>query len=290
MSTIMKFLNRFPGSILVFAAATVWSLTALLTKAVQVNAVLLPGLRGMLAGIVLLPFFRPRELEYTPQLGILVVVFPVMNLLAVFAYRYTAAANASALYFSAPLWIFLYTCIRTKKINLHIIPPLLVIVLGIIVILLEPNVGNNQVGNLIAAATGVLNAAVCLCLGTTKMEQRINYVALFCWACFLFTCGYSFFFQPHLFREAASYELPTWGVLLAMALVQQVIPYFLFCAALQKIPVQRASILNLLEFILSPVWTFLFLHEIPTAFGMVGWCLILGGLILSELPHRKIKV
>ena len=287
MDRILNYLNRLPGTVLVLNAATIWSVTALLTKTVQVNAVLLPCLRGLIAGVILLPFFRPGKLERKPQLWTLGAVAPLMMLLAVFAYRYTTAANAAALYFSAPLWIFLIGTVKRRRADTRVLPSILILVVGILAILSEPNAGSNQLGNLIALTTGVLNAVVCLCLGATKMDQRINYVAFFCWTCFLLIGAFALVTQPQVFLEIPHYDLRTWGMLLLMALTQMVLPYFFFCAALQKIPVQRASILNLLEFILSPVWTLVFLGEIPTAYGVVGWGLILAGLLLNEILTKR---
>lgn len=287
MNWILNYLNRLSGTVLVLLAAIIWSVTALLTKTVQVNAVLLPCLRGLIAGVILLPFFHPGKLERKPQLWTLGVVAPLMMLLAVLAYRYTTAANAAALYFSAPLWIFLFGTVKQRGADAKVLPSILILVVGILTIMSEPNAGSNQLGNLIALTTGILNAVVCLCLGKTKMEQRINYVTFFCWTCFLLIGTFALVTQPQAFLEILNYDLRTWGMLLIMALTQMVLPYFFFCTALQKISVQRASILNLLEFILSPVWTLIFLGEMPTSYGVTGWGLILIGLLLNEILTKR---
>ena len=70
-------------------------------------------------------------------------------------------------------------------------------------------------------------------------------------------------------------------MLLVMAVSQQVIPYFLYGVGLTKLPLFRCSMLALGEFLLAPVWTLLFLSDMPTLFGFIGWLLILAGLLLN---------
>lgn len=287
MPAISKYLSRFSGTTLVLLASLSWSATALLVKTVAVSSPLIPFLRSLLAGIILLPLFRPRELARTPQLAVMALTFPTMQLITSFSYRLTTAANASALYFSAPLWVFLYQTWRSRRLDRKALPAVALIVAGIVIILLEPNTGSNQFGNFIAAISGVLNAVFCLCLGTTDMSQRFNYVAFSAWSTALLTGLFNLAVQPEVFLEIPTYPVTTWLVLLIMALTQLVLPYFFFCEALQKISIQRVTILNESEFVFSPIWTLVLLQEIPTAYGCIGWLLILGGLLLNEIISMR---
>lgn len=284
---ISKVLARFSGTTLVLLASLSWSATAFFIKTVSVSSPLLPMLRALLAGLILLPYFHPRKLVKAPELAIMAVTFPTLQLITAFSYRLTTAANAAALFFSAPLWVFLYQAVRSRKLDRKSLSSVLLIILGIVVILAEPNTGSNQFGNFIAAISGILNAVFCICLGTTDMSQRFNYVAFSAWSTVVLTGLFNAAVQPQIFLEIPDYSAATWLTLLVMALTQLVLPYFFFCAALEKISIQRVTILNETEFVLSPIWTFIFLHEIPTAYGMVGWVLILAGLFVGELMAAR---
>lgn len=282
-----KVLARFSGVTLVLLASLSWSATAFFIKSVSVSSALLPMLRALLGGLILLPCFHPRKLAKTPELAIIAFTFPTLQLITAFSYRLTTAANASALFFSAPLWVFLYQAIRSRKPDQKSFLPVLLIILGIAAILIEPNTGSNQFGNLIAAFSGILNAVFCICLGSTDMTQRLNHVAFSAWSTVVLTGLFNAIVQPGLFSEILNYSVITWLTLLIMALTQLVLPYFFFCAALEKISIQRVTILNETEFVLSPIWTFLFLHEIPTVYGMAGWILILAGLLVGECAAAR---
>ena len=290
MEAALKALSRFSGTSLVLFASLSWSATGVLIKTVPVSSPLIPCLRCLIGGIILLPFFHPKELARTPQLGIMALVFPTMQLITAYSYRLTTAANASALFFSAPLWVFVYQTVRSRGLDRKTLPAVALIAAGIIAILLEPNSGSNQFGNIIAAFSGVFNAAFCLCLGTTDMSQRLNYVAFSAWSTAILVGLFNLITQPAVFSEIPHYGADAWGTLLVMAITQLVLPYFLFCAALQKISIQRVTILNESEFVLSPVWTLLLLHEIPTIYGIAGWALILFGLLLNEFISARSEV
>ena len=49
----------------------------------------------------------------------------------------------------------------------------------------------------------------------------------------------------------------------------------------------EASILSLLEPILNPILVFFFLGEAPTIYTVIGFAVILGGIIMTLIPGKK---
>ena len=278
----MSRLCRMPGSLLVLIAALFWSTSSLVVKVIEVDAVLLAAFRGLLSGIILLPLFRPAKLNRNWRLLATGFLSAAISICSFLAHRFTTAANATALYYSAPLWVFLLT-LRTQKNKAKTALPLVLIVAGIFVILMEPNSGSNRLGNCLAVMAGMCNAVFSISLGETELSQRMNYVAFWGWSAGVLISLFVVLTQPQSLAAVPTYSLFTWIMMIVMALTQCVVPYFFYCAALQKVSVQRASLLSVLEFIIAPVWTFLFLHEFPTKYGAAGWILILIGILLSEM-------
>ena len=57
---------KISGGMLVFLGALFWSLNAPLVKFINVDALLTAGCRATIAGVVLLPFLRPKKLNCRP--------------------------------------------------------------------------------------------------------------------------------------------------------------------------------------------------------------------------------
>ncbi|MDO4581434.1 MAG: DMT family transporter [Bacillota bacterium] len=276
-----KYLNRLPGTAAVLIATVFWSLSPAMVKAVNIDAMLLPCLRAVIAGLLLLPFFKPRQLRFDWRLLLMATAFSCISLFAVMAFRYTATANATALYFSSPLWVFIFTSIVARKIKLGGIPSVLLLALGIFIILLEPKSGSNQLGNIMGICAGVAFATFALSFDRVEHARRMNYLA----ACNLYAAPFIalviLISSPQLFAEVGGYDAGPWLMLLLMAVTQQIIPYYLYGIGLSKLPVFRVSMLGLGEFVLSPVWTLILLRDIPTWYGFCGWLLIFAGLVLN---------
>lgn len=70
-----------------------------------------------------------------------------------------------------------------------------------------------------------------------------------------------------------------------MGVVQLGIPYFLFSKGLEKISLQEASLIVLIEPVLNPVWVALVFGEIPSLSTLIG-----GGVILLGLGFRYTRL
>jgi drug/metabolite transporter (DMT)-like permease len=69
-----------------------------------------------------------------------------------------------------------------------------------------------------------------------------------------------------------------------MGIVQLGVPYWLFSKGLEKIPVQEASLIVLIEPVLNPIWVALVVGEFPSRATLIG-----GGLILASLGFRYLR-
>ncbi|HWP58233.1 MAG TPA: DMT family transporter [Candidatus Acidoferrales bacterium] len=74
--------------------------------------------------------------------------------------------------------------------------------------------------------------------------------------------------------------------LAAMGIVQLGIPYFLFSKGLEKISLQEASLIVLIEPVLNPIWVALVVGELPSGATVVGGAVILLGLASQYLPGK----
>jgi drug/metabolite transporter (DMT)-like permease len=74
------------------------------------------------------------------------------------------------------------------------------------------------------------------------------------------------------------------AILLVMGVVQLGIPYFLFSKGVERIPLQEASLIVLVEPVLNPIWVAAAYGEVPGAATLAG-----GALILASLAARYVR-
>lgn len=282
-----RLLADLPGTAAVLLATFFWSFSALLAKMVTIDPLLLPGLRAVLAGLLLLPFFRPRRIHWSWRLPVLVVSFAMISAFVISAFRFTAAANATALYYSSPLWIFLVTSLLAKAVQKQSLLPSCLLLLGILIILAEPKLGSNHLGNVMGLCAGACFACYSYFYNAIPYAERLNHLALCNLCAGPLILLLALLLQPESFAGIAGYGAYEWGMLLVMAVTQLVIPYYLFSIGMAKLPLLRASMLTLGEFVLAPVWTLVFLNETPTVYGFAGWLFVFAGLLFSLLRSAR---
>ena len=85
---------KISGGMFVFLGALFWSLNSPLIKFIEVDAFLTCGFRSLIAGIVLLPFLRPKKIKWGPWLLVYLISYCGLCIGIVLALRATSAAIA----------------------------------------------------------------------------------------------------------------------------------------------------------------------------------------------------
>jgi drug/metabolite transporter (DMT)-like permease len=84
------------------------------------------------------------------------------------------------------------------------------------------------------------------------------------------------------------YQPMTYGWILLLALIPQLIGHSTYNWALAYLPAALVAVTTLGEPIGSAILAFLILHESPTAFTLLGGLLILAGIYLSGRANQRI--
>ncbi len=265
------------GIALVLLAGLLWSTSGVLIKSLRLESAAIAGVRAAIAGVVLAPFLRylrPRDLDGGRALrwAVLLCAYTGTVLCFNIAIRWTTAANAIALVYTSPAWVFAFTCLEERRLRPRLAIPILLVLAGVAMLLAEPVRGTSLRGNLLGLLAGA-------CFGTftfliTRLHQpAIALVSL----CNLFAGVALFLLFPAAFR-LAEFSGTDWLVLGFLGVFQIAAGHVCFTAALQRIPPTQASILALGEPLLNPLWVFLFLGEVPSAHGFAGLAAILAGV------------
>lgn len=278
--------NSLSGSWLIFIGAALWSTSGGVTKSFEMDAVMQACVRSLMAGVLLLPCLKPKQMVIDKWAVGYVVSFIAVIILILSSIRLTTAANALALQFTAPLWIFLWGLLvhRKRPSRLRIII-MAIMLLGIVVMLCEPNTGSNLLGNILGVCAGAAFAGVSVCLKQVRLGGNLSTIA------FANICAGPIILLGLLLLPGYTMHVPSnaWLYIAYLAVFQLVGGYVFYMLGLRKVTPQKATILSIWEFILTPVWALLLVGELPTEYGAIGWVILLAAIMLENrmLPAEE---
>jgi len=278
-------IDRLSGTSLVILAALVWSTGGFAIKFVDAGPMAVASLRALVAAIVFLPFLRPGRITLSWKLAGLLMSYALMNASFVTATKWTAAGNAVALQYAAPLMIFaVQAALRLIKLSPSRVAPIALGGVGIALFLMEPVVGTSFKGNIMGLVSAVGFALTLVFYRALRDEHNASLVCL----TNLFA---GLVFLPFIndWGRVASMSAASFSCLIYLGAIQIVLAYFLYSKSVQKITVLKASTIALLEPVLNPVWVFLLLGERMTPYAIAGACAIVVGVALDIWLNKEGK-
>lgn len=283
----MKFLSniKLSGGLLVFLGALFWSLNSPLIKFLQVDALLTCGFRSVIAGIVLLPFIRPKKIKWGPWLLVYLLSYCGLCVSIVFSLRLTSAAIAVGMQYASVVWLFLVSTILTRRLDRKRLLPVLLISAGVIVFMLSGLDGSSMTGNIIAFTESITFAFMTVGAKKSGSENPLGLTAL----ANLFTGFFVFTFLPPDLADTLSFTGQEWFLMMILGVVQVGLGYAFYNLGVSKVSPQKASVIALWEMILGPIWVAIFLHEYPSLLVCIGFVIIIAGILLDAKADSSAK-
>ncbi|MDD2568120.1 MAG: DMT family transporter, partial [Clostridia bacterium] len=215
MECLLK--NKNTGIVLVVAAAVLWSTAGAFVKLIDMEALTLSATRSVFAALVLLPFLRPRQVGWNRYLPVIFILYALTCGSFLMGLRYTNATNAVALHFTSPLWIYAWSLAQGRKIRRQELLPMLCIICGIIICIMEPKAGTSRLGNMTALFSGITFAAFAICLPKNGSQNNVGVICLanIFAAFFLYACAVVFT-PVNIIAEFAAVSTPGWFAIIAL--------------------------------------------------------------------------
>lgn len=281
-----KFLSS--GSLLVFLGAFFWSLNAPIVKFLNVDSFLLCGLRSLIAGLSLAAFIRPKKLHWNGWMIVYVISYAALCLTVILSLDMTSSPVAIGMQYTAPVWLFLVSVFKTKHFSFRSFLPVLVISVGVVFFMFSSTDATSSKGNLIALTEGIFFA----CLSTSsKKAAGTNPLGLTAIGS-LFTGILILLLFPSHTATMVTMTTQDWIFTLILGVVQIGLGYAFFNMGVQKVSAAKASVISLWEMILGPVWAMLFLKEYISLPVIVGFAIIIIGMLVdtyfSAHPQNKL--
>lgn len=266
-----------PGGLVVFSGALFWSLNSPLVTFLHMDPFLICWLRAAIGTVVLLPFLRPKQLNWNWWLPVYLISDCAVCLLVISALTMTSAPIAVGMQYTAPVWLFLCGWITTKKFRLRAFLPIAVILVGIVLFMLSGTDRTSNLGNLLAFFSG---PAFALMTVSSRKAAGTNPLGLTALAT-AFMVLFIPILSPSCLGGIGSMTGTDWFVIAILGVVQVGAGYGLYNLGVQMVPPQRASIIALWEMILGPVWVALFFRIYPSVPVLIGYAFLLVGILLD---------
>ena len=270
-SRINSKIASLSGSWLIFLGALFWSTAGAVIKSFETDPLLLAGIRSLLGGLVLSGFIRPRKICFDKWLLLLILFYTGMVSCVINSFRLTSATLVIAMQYTAPVWLFLLNWLINRKPESKRVPVMLLIVVAVLLLLVEPVASSTARGNLLALNMGILFAGTSVCLQKVRHDNPLGVVAVM-------NLGGSLILLPlALLLPGVSVHVGAgdWAYILYLAVFQLSAGYFFYMLGIRKVTAQKGTLLCVWEMVLTPVWAFLMVREIPSLYVAGGTLLLM---------------
>ena len=277
---------RFPAPLLLIAASVLWSFGGVLIKSIDWNPMAIAGGRSAIAALVLAAYVGwPRTAFSRVQIAA-ALAYASTVIAFVFAVRWTTAANAIFLQYTAPIYVAALSHRLLGERPLRSDWLLIAIALaGIVLFFLDDLTLTGVWGIGMALVSGASFAAMILLL--RRQREASPGTAILLGNIIAGVVAIPWMFQgPH--PAAAG-----WLALGALGVFQLGLSYVLYSIAIRRVTAIEAALLPLLEPILTPLWVMLTMGERPGRWALIGATLVLGAVLLrgflSIFVRRRVE-
>jgi drug/metabolite transporter (DMT)-like permease len=252
-------------------AAVLWSLAGVFIKFLPLPPLTIVFYRSLFASLFF-AFFVRKSIA-VPKVALLVSILAYTAAISAFvsANKITTAANAIALQYTAPMFVFVIVhFLFGEKITSTSWLSLGLGMLGIAVIGAGSAGQPDAAGVIIALLSGLLFSIYMVSLRFLKEFHPGTLTFLNNLVCCLILLP--------LVGSELSLSLKEGWIVAVMGVVQLGVPYWLFSKGLEQVSIQEASLIVLIEPVLNPIWVALIVGELPSSATLVGGICIVGSL------------
>ncbi len=260
--------SRSTAILYLVATALLWSSSGVLIKLVDWSPLGIAGVRSAIAAAVIaLAVGRPHWTGSAPQVaGALCYAGSVT--LFVMAMKWTTAANAILLQYTAPVYVAVLghwlLGERTTRWDWVAIGIMLA---GMALFFLDALTPSGFWGNICALISGFFFAGLILSLRRQQAASPLESVLA------------GNLLVATLAVPSLAWSLPppgSWIPLVSAGIFQLGLAHLLYATALKSVKAVEASLVPMIEPILNPLWVLLVIGERPGRFAVAGGALVLG--------------
>jgi drug/metabolite transporter (DMT)-like permease len=263
--------------------AALWSTAGVLIKLVDWNAGAIWATRSAIAAAALWAWRRPSLARISAAEWRGACSLAATTGLFILSNKLTTAANAILIQYSAPIWVALLGAWllgeRATRLDWLTIAA---VIGGVALFFFEQLSLDHVAGNLVALAAGVAFAVsivsfrqVAVAPGAAGPSDPLRPMLLG-------NLISAVLGAPFLFASPPP-GLTGWGALVALGLFQQAAAYLCYAWAIRHATAIEATLVAVVEPILSPVWVAIAFGERPGGWAVLGGAIVVGAVTMRAL-------
>ena len=277
-------MNKSSSYAILIIAALMWSMVGLFIKLVNLNPMVITGIRSLGAAAVLLIYIKKPKFYWNRYFLAGILAYSMMVILYVLSMRLTTAANAIFLEFTAPIYVVAFSYfLLNERINRFDIFAMVIIFLGMRLFFMDELSLYGFWGNILA-----LLAGVCLALVTVliRKEKESAFEIVFFGNVLTTIICLPFIFQGF----SSSTTQIDWFIIFGLGILQLGIPYLLYTTALKYVSALDAILVGMLEPVFNPIWVYIFVGEAMGEWALIGAALVIIGTLGRVIIKQKLEV
>lgn len=265
--------------LLLLGASFLWSTGGFLIKLVDLSPLGIACIRSLITATVLLIAIKKPKLEFSMNKILGAISYAAMGICFIASTKLTTAANAILLQYTAPIYIAIFGgWLLKEKASKKDWITIFFVVIGMMIFFLDDFGGGKLLGNLIAIVGGIAMAFNTIFMRRQKSENPLENIFWGCIITFIITLPFAFAKVP-----SAKSIL---GLLL-LGIFQLGISFILYSKAIKKVNALEATFISLVEPLLSPLWVFLTIGELPGFFAVIGGIIVLSAVTINCITFKK---
>lgn len=273
--------NIYP--LLVFAAALLFASGGFLLKLAPWHPMAVSAGRSSVAAVEILLYMAIRRHRLVINKAVLLggAAMGLCSTFYVLANRFTTAANAILIQFTAPIFIilFMWMIFKVKPGKLDITATVILFA-GMVLFFLESLSGGGTAGNIMALLSGITYALVFM---MKQFDGADTVSSVFIGCVIASVAG-----LPWLLQET-DFSAPTVGGMILIGLVQFGLPYLCLAEGLVGTPPVAASLISMIEPVLNPILAAIIVHERMGTLSLVGAGIVIVGSLVYNVLKEYLK-
>lgn len=269
------------GTLFLFLSAFCWSICGVLVKSSDWNAFSIAIFRGIITLVIYSCLLKRNKIHLNKTKFMVAVCYFLQSTLFLLANKYTTAGSATTLQNTSPIHILLLNAIiLKKKPHRRDVITCGFLLVGICLTLIGSDMNTGLSGNILALCSGVFYAAVYFFSGLSDADTVES----------LILGNIPFLFLlPFMFLDPAvrTASFTGWLIPFTCGLVSGAIAWLFFSIGIRHTSPLHANFITMSEPVMSPVWTFLFLHERMSGTALAGCAIVIITLITSNYLKDK---
>jgi drug/metabolite transporter (DMT)-like permease len=266
----------------IILSMVIWGSLGLYVRNIPLSSIDIAFLRALIASIFLLiiKLFTKKRIEKISLKGLLLLIFSgiiiALNWLLLFqSYKYTTIANATLIYYTAPIFVIILSpFVLKERITLKRLLSVLISLMGLALIISQNSSSvssyNHPIGFLFGLSAAVLYASVVIINKKIKNFSGVDRTVIQISVSALFLLPF-ILFKNDIHINGINMLL----TIIILGVLHTGIAYLLYFSSIEKVSAQKASLLSYIDPISAVLFGTLFLGEPLSTVQALG-----GGLIL----------